>query len=58
MSLISVSTAIESNDVSSPDFKKLTWALDNSHILTMTKVNKTFMLDATVIDVTSNEHRY
>ena len=57
MSLISVSTAIDSNDFSSPDFKKLTWMLDDSHILTMTRSNKTYLLDATVIGITPNEHR-
>ena len=48
MCLISVGKAMTSQGFGSPDFKKLTWEVDNNCTLKMIKTNGTFQLDASV----------
>jgi hypothetical protein len=48
MSLISVNKAIDTSGCSSPDFKDLTWRLNDECVVTMNKDNGTFTLNATV----------
>ena len=48
MSLISVDQAIDTSGCDSPDFKQLTWRIDDNTTLKMLKSNGTFPLVATV----------